>query len=278
MSTEITEVVEEVVENAAPVEETVEEVTEQPTYTDEEIQAMDHGWAPKEEWKGDESDWVSAKEFNRRGELFGKIRNLERDRETNRQAMQHMKDLLAKAKETEYNRALKELKAEKKVAAEEGETGKMLEIDDQIEELKNDHTEFVQTAQAVPVEPAQTNEAFIAWQQKNHWYTEDADMRNFADTAGMTFANANPGASPDQVFAAVDKQMRRAYPEKFSNPKRTSTSKVESTTTGGKSSKSKYSSKDLNDQQRDIMRTMTRSGVMTEEEYINELVRIGEIG
>lgn len=278
MSEEKTEVVEEVVESVPENTNEVEEVVEEPVFTDEELQAMDHGWAPKDQWKGDESDWVSAKEFNRRGELFGKIKNLERDRDTNRQALQHMKDLLAKAKETEYNRAMRELKAEKKAAAEEGETTKMLEIDDQIEELQADHQDFQINAQQVP-DTSYVNDRFIEWQQKNQWYTADPEMRAFADTYGQTFAQQNPGTTPDAIFNAVDKQIRKAYPEKFQNPKRSSPPKVEETTqakSGGK--KSKYSIKDLDDSQRSIMETMVRSGVMSQEEYIEELARIGEIG
>lgn len=254
----------------------------EPEYTPEEVQAMEHGWAPKEEWKGDESDWVSAKEFNRRGELFGKIKNLERDRDALRQASRHMKDLLAKAKQTEYSRAVADLKAQKKQAAEEGETTKMLEIDDQIEELTVDHNTYQQEIAAAEPAPADTNTAFVEWQRDNQWYTADADMRLFADSVGQQFAQANPAASIDEMFQAVDRQVRKAYPEKFQNPRRSSPSKVESTSsttnTEPRGSKSKFTARDLNDQQREIMKTMTRSGVMTEKEYIQELVRIGEIG
>lgn len=268
---------EEIVNEEAVTPETGD--VDEPTYTDDELQAIEHGWAPKDQWKGDESDWVSAKEFNRRGELFGKIKNLERDRESLRQASAHMKDMLAKAKETEYKRALATLKAEKKAAAEEGETHRMLEIDDQIEELTVDHTNFQQEASRIP-EPQPINEAFIEWQQSNPWYTSDSDMRIFADSVGQSYAQTNPSATPEQIFKAVDKQIRKAYPEKFSNPRRSSPSKVEATPSGsntGAKSKSKHSIKDLNDVQRNIMNTMVRTGVMSQEEYINELARIGEI-
>lgn len=267
-------------QEAVVIEKEEEEVVvEEPVFTEEELHAMDHGWAPKDQWKGDEDDWVNAKEFNRRGELFGKIKILERDRDSLRQATAHMKDLLAKAQETEFKRAMRELKAEKRQAADEGETSKMLEIDDKIEELQADQQAYERDVNQVNTQP-QINEAFIAWQNRNQWYVQDADMRMFADTAGLNYAQQNPSASPEDVFKVVDKQIRKAYPEKFDNPRRNSPPKVESSTTNvsDKSSKSKYTAKDLNEEQRSIMKTMTRSGIMTEEEYINELARIGEIG
>jgi hypothetical protein len=72
MSEQNTEINTEVVNS--PVVEEKEVVTETPVeLSPDEQRAMEHGWRPKEEWEGDPEDWVSAREFNRRGELFARI-------------------------------------------------------------------------------------------------------------------------------------------------------------------------------------------------------------
>ena len=139
-----------------------EEIVEE-EYSEEELKAMEHGWAPKEEWKGDPEDWVSARTFNQKGELFGKIRSLERDRDHMKQeftqATAAMVDMLKKAKETEYKRAKAELKKQKREAIEEGESAVAMDIDDQIEELTVEHKEIVKQYDQVPTTPVQDQPA-----------------------------------------------------------------------------------------------------------------------
>lgn len=269
------------------VESVVEEevVVEEPEFTDEELQAMEHGWAPKSEWQGDDADWISAKQFNQRGELFGKIKSLERTNTTMRQEFQqatsHMKELLAKAKETEYKRAVTELKADKRRAVQDGETERILDIDDKIDALNQEHTEFKETVNAAPAAPqeAQPTPEFIEWKGNNNWYGTDEDMTLLADSVGIGFIQRNPNATTAQVFDAVDKQIKKAYPEKFTNSRRERPGKVEAGKSSGRAaSKTRFSKADLSEEQRAVMNTMVKTGVMTEDDYIKELARIGEIG
>ena len=255
-------------------------------YTEEEVRAMEHGWAPKEEWRGNPDEWVSARVFNQKGELFGKIRSLERDRDSMKQefkqATKAMVDMLKKSKETEYKRAVADLKKQKRSAIEDGDAGVALDIDDQIEELTTEHTtvqqEYDRAAAAAPAQEYQAPE-FVEWQGRNGWYNEDSEMRVTADSVGLRYAQENPNLPITKVFEFVDKQMKRIYPEKFTNVNKEKPAKVGESgkrSTGGK--RSKYSERDLTDEQKTIMNTMTRSGIMTKEEYIEELAKIGEIG
>jgi len=70
---------EETVEVIEEADETVEveDTTDSPR-SESEIQARESGWKPKDEWDGDPTEWVSAEEFNRRGEYLRKIHNQNR--------------------------------------------------------------------------------------------------------------------------------------------------------------------------------------------------------
>src|SRR5574343_553334 len=89
------------------------QTTETPAVTVDpfEEQAREQGWKPKEEYEGDPNKWKPAKEFVERGELFGKIDTLGRELKETKKALKMLQEHNAKIKETEYARAVSELKA-----------------------------------------------------------------------------------------------------------------------------------------------------------------------
>jgi hypothetical protein len=74
------------------------------------------------------------------------------------------------------------------------------------------------------------------------------------------------------VYEYVAKEVKARFPEKFGgNPKRSQPSPVEGAGKGrtGHSS-TKYSVKDLPEEDRRIMETIVRSGTMTKEQYLKD--------
>jgi len=104
---------EEVIVADSNVETPVVQATEQTQTTQVdsyESQAREQGWKPKEEYEGDPEKWKPAKEFVERGELFGKIDTLGKDLKETRKALKMLQEHHAKVKETEYKRAVDDLK------------------------------------------------------------------------------------------------------------------------------------------------------------------------
>ena len=257
------------------VDEVVDEEVEQ--LSEDETTARKYGWKPQEDWEGDPDEWVPAKVFNQRGELFGKIKSLERRNDEMQKSFKEMHRMLQKAQETEYKKAIKELEARKREAIESADADVAFEVEKEINELRND---FAESSKPQQVGPPQE---FIEFKDRNDWYGDSRAMTAFADSVGIEYAQSHPNTPLSEVYAFVEKEVRSEFPEKFSNSKgkQMKEPKVEgnrqgSTASSGK--KQKYTAKDLNEQQRSIMKTMTRAGAMTEDEYIAELVRIGEIG
>lgn len=232
-----------------------------------EDEAKAQGWKPKEEYEGDPDKWRPAKEFVERGELFGKIDSMGKELKETRKALKMLQEHHSKVKETEYNNALKELKALQKQHLEDGNSDGYLEATELLTDLKAE-----QKAREVVSEnaPAKPDPRFITWVNDNKWYQADATMREYADTVGLGYAQRNPGMDPQDVLAYVEKQVKTQFRDKFVNPNRTKPSAVEGTTTTPASKKSF----DLTDDERKTMNTFIRAGVMTKEEYITEVKKM----
>lgn len=234
-----------------------------------EQKAIEMGWRPKSEFDGDDDDFIDATEFVRRKPLFEKIDHVGKELRETRKALKALQEHHTKVKEAEYQNALKQLRAEKKVALEEGDADRLIEIDEQIAEAKA--TEISQqTAQRQAAQAPHPN--FVAWVNKNTWYQSDAELRTVADGIGTSYAAKNPETSPDDVLKYVEQRIRKLYPENFRNPNKERPSAVEGrTSTPATEKKDSVSDYHLSDEERKVMNTFVRQGIMTKEEYIKDL-------
>ena len=225
-----------------------------------EQQAREQGWRPKEEYEGDPEKWRPAKEFVERGELFGKIDHMGKELKETRKALKMLQEHHSKVKETEYNNALKELKALQKKHLEEGNSDGYLEATELLTDLKAE-----QKAREVVVQnqPNQPDPRFIAWTQENKWYQTNVEMREYADTVGMGYASRNPGIDPEAVLQYVTKEVKARFKDSFVNPNRSKPNSVE----GASAPAANKSSFELTDDERRVSRftyicvASTRTGV-----------------
>lgn len=262
-----------VVDPETTEEVVVEEKAPEPSAVEQ--RALEMGWRPKEEFEGNEEDFIDATEFVRRKPLFEKIDNVGKELRETKKALKALQAHHEKVKEAEFQHALKSLRAEKKEALEAGDADRLIAIDDQIADAK---------AQEVASRTRQVQEAaaphpnFIQWAGRNPWYKTNAELTVVADQIGTAYAASNPDTSPDDVLKYVETRVRKLYPEQFSNPNKTRPSAVE----GGTSTPAKKSSSDdisnypLSEDERKVMMTFVRQGVMTKEQYINDLKKVKE--
>jgi hypothetical protein len=230
-----------------------------------ESEAREQGWKPKEEYEGDPEKWRPAKEFVERGELFGKIDVLGRELKETKKALKMLQEHNLKIKETEYKRAVDELKALQKKHLEEGNSDGYLETTELLTDLKAEQKAREAVSQ---VQPQQVDPRFNAWVETNKWYAQDAELREYADVVGMGYAQKNPGLDPEDVLKFVAAQVKLRYPNKFQNPNRNKPSAVEGAST---TSSPKTNSFELTDDERKVMNTFIRTGAMTKEEFIAQV-------
>lgn len=241
------------------------EGNEQPQYTEVELKAMDMGWRPKSEFNGDEVDFIDAKEFVNRKPLFDKIETQSRELKNVKKALDALKVHYTTVRETEYKRALNELKEQRQEAISNADGVKFEQIDNQIKEIEQQAKEVSAVAN-VPNEP-DIHPEFQAWVNQNPWYQSTPYMRTFADLEGARLHAQ--GLDRNEVLRKVAEAVKKEFPTKFRNPNKEDAPNVEQS--GGSKTGGKSDAFELTAQERKIMNDLVRQGVLTKEKYITQL-------
>lgn len=258
-----------VVETPEPQDE-----VQTPEPTPVEIEAMEHGWRPETEFKADTKNegkkWRSAEDFMDRKSFFDKIDAISTENKSLKKGMQALGQHYTKVEKVAFQRALDQLKAERKEALENQDLVKAEEIRDQMDEVKEKI--------ASVTSPVQTDEApaaeFVQWKEKNKWYKSDAKMTRYADAVGRELQAE--GASPEAILKGVEREVKEAFPEKFRNPNRETAPEL--VPSGGrKAGNDGAKGFRLNAEQEKILNNMIRGGApITREQYIADLKKQGE--
>lgn len=249
------------------VEESQTEQT-QVTVDPYEAEAREQGWRPQEEYEGDPGKWRSAKEFVERGELFGKIDTLGKELKDTKKALKMLQEHHTKVRETEYKRAVDELKAAQKKHLEEGNSDAYLEATELLTDLKAEQKAREVVESTKPAQQTGPDPRFTSWVEKNSWYNKDQEMRQFADVVGMGYAQANRDLDPEQVLQYVTAQVKQRFKEKFENPNRNKPSTVEGASSPSNGKKESF---ELTEDERRVMNTFVRQNLMTKDEYIAQV-------
>lgn len=250
------------------VQENIEQKNQEQVLDPVVIEAKAQGWVPKEEFDGDEHKWVDAGEFLRRGELFKKIDQVSRTAKHAEQTLAKFKEHYAKVRETEYQRALSDLKAERRSAMAEGDFSRVEDIEEKIDTVKAESVALREEL-VTPQPQEQLHPDVANWIDKNKWYATDSPMKAYTDSLAMQLHNEGITGKP--LLDRLDVEVRKAFPHKFSNPNRERVGNVESSTTRGNKSKDTF---ELSEQEQRICNTFVRDGVMTRDEYIADLKKI----
>lgn len=253
-----------------PVEGTpAEPQTPEPQVNEVELQAQELGWKPEEDFKADPKNegkkWRPAEEFMDRKSLFDKIDSYHRKVKDLEKGIGALSEHNKKIEKTAYERALRELKQEKRAALEEGDLVKADELNERIDEIKQE----VKNVPAPVAEPR--NPAFDVWVTKNQWYNENKKMRAFADGYAQQLV-ADGITNPAEIFAEVEKEVKDTFPVTFRNPRKDTAPSLD--TSDRKVSTKKSAVDQLTPEERNIMKTMLRAGAgISEEEYANQVLK-----
>ena len=168
------------------------------------------------------------------------------------------------------------LKKERRDAIELADVDKVEELDKQIDEKQKD----IDKPKAADTQPSTVvdNPVYDAWIKDNAWYLEDDDMAKFADTVAQQY----PGAPLDRVYALVRTKVQEVFPDKFTSVKPVNPVKapvgpkspVEGSSTKGVAGT--FTKADLTPDQIQIMSQFVRGGIMTEEQYVNDIAKMQE--
>ena len=236
-----------------------------------EDRAREQGWKPKEEFDGDTSKWVSAETFVAKGELIDKIESLGKRLKDNDKTIAMLKEHHARVKETEFKNAVAFLKSQKKEAYENGDVDKIIEIDDKIAEVRDTQKRQQEEIAATQSNEGEAHPDFIAWTSENKWYERNSEMKTDADMIGAAYKRNNPLKTPQEILEHVTGKIKKLYPDEFMNQNRNRPSAVEG---GGQRQVASRDAFALTDEEKKVMNTFIRQGIMTKEEYTNEIKKV----
>jgi regulator of replication initiation timing len=242
------------------------EATEQqetPQLSEVELQAMELGWKPKEQFdEASGKKWRTAEDFLDRKTFFDKIDEQHKRIRTLEKGLQAHAEYNAKIEKAAYERALSDLKKQRRAALEEGDTLLAEDLRDRIDEIK----EQVQEVKPAQVAPVELPEPIKQWREKNSWYEKDTVMTNFADGLGNRLVAQ--GYSPTEVLQQVERAVRENFPAKFRNPNKDNAPQME---TGNKKPTAADTFR-LSAEEERMMEAMIRAGApIKREEYIAQI-------
>lgn len=184
------------------------------------------GWKLEEDYEGEEH-WVDAGEFLRRKPLFDAIQKSNKKSKKLQEKMDYLVEEFNKQQKAGYDRAMKDIAMAKEEAVELGDTHRYKEL-----------VQKEQTVAPVPITPIVDPE-FEKFQDDNDWYDVDMQRTRYADGVGNAIKKENPNISNKDLFIQVVKEVKEAFPAKFSNPNRKKESPVTTTSTQSNKSNSK---------------------------------------
>lgn len=243
-----------------------------PAERDWASEASSMGW--NSEYDG--ADKLDAREFVLRKPLYDEQRKLKRKIKELETAVRTQTQMQEQLILQEREDTIKRLRAEKKSAIEEGDGTRVIEIDEEIEQVK-----------ATPVKKAGPSSEFIEWSSdpNNAWYGDDKTMTLWADAYGVRALQERPGRNVMEIFAEISREARKEFPHKFKNPNREVGDKVSSGETRNKpAQKQELGEQSIPSEYKQVFHSMWRAGAwgdMTKKDaakkYAADLVKIGVI-
>lgn len=228
-------------ESAAATVETAAAEAE-PTET-AEARATRMGWRPQSEFKGDQSKWIDAETFVKRGEeilpiVQANAKALEKalaeaNKRTDKleKTLKEFGEYHTKSEERQYQRALADLVAQQEMFAEAGNVEGVRSTTEQIVDLGKEVSK-VPKVEAEPGEP----QHLVDFRADNPWFQKDSVMTGAALAIADELARDGV-VDPVKQLAEVSKRIKAEFPHKFENPRRGAPASVEGSTTTRKAGK-----------------------------------------
>lgn len=185
-------------------------------------EAKQHGWTPKEDFKGDPARWVDAETFVAKADEVMPLLKKKTEVQDRRIAdlektIKQQAKFMEGAEKRSYDRAVAELKIKKRSAVEAGDTREVDALDDEIDKLKADATAGAKQDDIAE----QAQEAYADWRLENRWYDKGAlasasdlesDARVYADILAGKNQKKADSMAPADFFAWLGEQVLEKYP------------------------------------------------------------------
>ena len=201
-----------------------------------EQEAKELGWVPQENFKGDPSKWVDAETFVARGKEVMPILRKNNERllgevETLKGSVTELKSALTQAQESleefrkynedvakkSYEKAVRELKEQRKTALKEGDGERVVVIEEALEELDEQEKSARPAPKAPEAKPqpapATLHPDYKAWEADNASWLKDEEKKTYAMSMAQYLRSTTKATGReflDLVSAEVESRFGRA--------------------------------------------------------------------
>lgn len=211
-------------------------------------EAESQGWVPKERFRGNESDWVDADTFVKRGrEILPILRknneNLIKDLQATKDQLKEFREAAEEFKKfqresyerkaQEYEGQIREIKESRAQAISDGDGQKVNALDDALDQAKENFKEAKQSVKDVvsAKDPEPTPEAIDpnlqAWLDRNTWFGQDKRLTAVVNGVGESLRLELPLLKGQAFLDKLDEVLAEEFPNKFGK-KQSPSSRVES--------------------------------------------------
>lgn len=253
-------------------------------------EAESQGWVPKERYRGNESDWVDAETFVKRGrEILPILRknneNLVKDLNQTKEELKQFREAAEEFKKfqresyerktADYERRIQEIKESRAQAISDGDGQKVNALDDALDEAKEDLKEAKQAVKdvvSVPETPTPTSidPNLQTWLDKNTWFGEDRRMTSIANGIGESLRLEFPGLKGQAFLEKLDEVLTDEFPNRFGNKTKGSTSSRVESGSGrqGRGNRNAQSYDNLPADAKSACDRFVKQKLMTREQYV----------
>jgi hypothetical protein len=211
-------------------------------------EAESQGWVPKERFRGNESDWVDADTFVKRGrEILPILRknneNLIKDLNATKEQLKEFREAAEEFKRfqkeayerkaNEYEDRIREIKESRAQAISDGDGQKVNALDDALDQAKEDLKEAKQavieadTVKTPEPAPQAMEPELQSWLDSNSWFGQDKRMTGIANGIGDSLRLEFPMLKGKAFLDKLDEVLAEEFPNKFGE-KKSPASRVES--------------------------------------------------
>lgn len=176
----------------------------EPQRSEIEELASEKGWSPKDQWRGKEEDWVSARDFVAKG--LDKGRHAGEEIRSMRQNMYRTTKAVEQMHRDGLARQRAELEEQFRGAVETGDVEAAARARDGMTRIE---------ASAAPTPPPEVDD----FRSRNAWYGQNPDATVFAQAVCQRAADQ--GLSPQRQLEEAEREVLKRFPELGSGEART---------------------------------------------------------
>lgn len=248
-------------------------------FSEIEKKALEQGWTPKDQFRGNPEDWRGAKEWVDRGELLDKLSSSHRAIKGLTKSNEQMSELIQRLSTRLDEKDNSDLIMARNDAIAAGNVELVNKIDEEIGKI-NQNRQIMQQKQQT-LDPA-----YYQFQEKhNDWFNptsaENKMMHDYAVNTENWLMQQYPSLSISERLDQVEEAVKKAYPHRFKSKTvpqqdyKPNFSAVEGSKPAP-TKKKELGYNDLSEEDKAVVRNMCRyNDILSRDDYAKELFRTG---